>query len=282
MPRTAPSRAILFRFRDGNFEKVDTDVLQMAEDVNGGLWLALYKPPRLRYVLAGKTVEYGGSQGLPQTGVYALAPDSTGTLWFATAGGLHRLRNGKFASITARNGLTTDIVHILLDDQGILWLPSNQGIFRLTLKEANDLADSKLSTIPPIAYGLAEGMKISECNGGGPGAVKARDGRLWFPTMRGVVAIDPSAIAPAPAVTVEEAWAGRTALAPGGHTRAPAGKDTFEFRFTALDLAAPERQRFKYRLDPYDNGWVEAGTRPYCSLHEYGAWRILVPRNRGE
>ena len=199
-------------------------------------------------------------KGLSQAGVYALMPDSSGALWFATAGGLHRLRNGKFASITARNGLTTDIVGILLDDQGILWLPSNQGIFRLTLKEANELADGKLSTIPPFAYGLAEGMKISECNGGSPGAVKTRDGRLWFPTMRGVVAIDPTAVAPPPPVIVEEAWAGPAALAPGGHTRAPAGKDTFEFRFTALDLSAPERQRFKYRLDPYDKDWVEAGT----------------------
>ena len=259
----APNRTlsrILYRFRDGNFEKVESDVLRMSEDVDGGLWLALYKPPRLRYVRAGNNVEYGAAQGLPQTGAYALRPDRNGALWFSTASGLHRLRDGKFSSITARNGLTTDIVAILIDGQNILWLPSNQGIFRLTLKEANDLADGRLSTISPFAYGLAEGMKISECNTGSPGAVQARDGRLWFPTMRGVVAIDPNLIGSPPPVIVEEARADRTVLAPGGHTVASAGNNTFEFRFTALDLSAPERQRFNYRLDPYDKDWVEAGT----------------------
>ena len=104
--------------------------------------------------------------------------------------------------------MTTEVVAILVDRQGVLWLPSNQGIFRLTLKEANDLADGKLATMSPFAYGLAEGMKISECNGGNPGAVQARDGRLWVPTMRGVVAIDPNAIAPPPPVIVEEVWGG--------------------------------------------------------------------------
>ena len=259
----APNRTlsrILYRFRDGNFEKVDSDVLQVAEDVNGGMWLALYKPPRLRYVRADNTVEYGAAEGVPQTGVFTLGLDSNGALWFATVSGLHRLQNGKFASITARNGLNTDVTSILFDRQGTLWLPTDQGIFRLTLKEVNDLADGRLSTISPFAYGLAEGMKMSECNAGSPGAVQTRDGRLWFPTMRGVVAIDPNLIGPPPPVIVEEARADRTVLAPGSHTMAPAGNDTFEFRFTALDLSAPERQRFKYRLEPYDKDWVEAGS----------------------
>ena len=250
----------LFRFREARFEKTDSDVLQIAEDAKGGLWLASHSPPRLLYRRAGKTIEYGRGQGVPQAGVTAMCPDSNGDLWFATASGLHRLRNGRVASITARNGLTTDVVGIFVDAQNVLWAPSNRGIMRLTLDEANDLADGKLSAIPPLAYGLSEGMKISECNSGSPGAVRARDGRLWFPTMRGVVAIDPSAVALPPPVIVEEAWAGRAALVTGGHTRAPAGKDAFEFRFTALDLSAPERQRFKYRLDPYDKDWVEAGT----------------------
>lgn len=258
----APSRTVsrdLFRFQDGNFEKVDSDVLQMAEDVDGGRWLALNRPPRLRYLHAGKSVEYGSAQGLPQSGVYAMQPGPNGTLWFSTTSGLHRLRNGRFASITTRNGLTTEVVAILIDGQNVLWLPSNQGIFRLPLTEANDLADGTLATISPFAYGLAEGMKISECNGGSPGAVQARDGRLWFPTMRGVVAIDPNAIGPPPPVIVEEAWADRTALSPKGRSVVAAGTDTVEFRFTGLDLSAPERQRFKYRLVPYDNDWVDAG-----------------------
>jgi signal transduction histidine kinase len=34
-----------------------------------------------------------------------------------------------------------------------------------------------------------------------------------------------------------------------------------EFHFTGLSLVAPERVRFRYRLDPFDSDWTEAGTR---------------------
>ncbi|MGA9987614.1 MAG: hypothetical protein WA383_11695 [Terriglobales bacterium] len=67
---------------------------------------------------------------------------------------------------TARNGLTTEVTSILDDGKGNLWLPSELGIFRLSLKEVNDIADGRISSIPPISYGAYEGMKASECNGG--------------------------------------------------------------------------------------------------------------------
>ena len=58
----APGRTVLrdlYRFRDGNFEKVDTDVMQIAEDVDGGLWLALEQAQTYPLLRAGKTVDYG-------------------------------------------------------------------------------------------------------------------------------------------------------------------------------------------------------------------------------
>jgi signal transduction histidine kinase/ligand-binding sensor domain-containing protein/DNA-binding NarL/FixJ family response regulator len=251
----------LYRFRDGKFEQIDNDVVHMTEGREGGLWLAGVNPTALRYVHGGKTVVYDEKQGLPPTGVHSLYQDPSGALWFSTATGLYRLRDGRCGAITARNGLTTEVTSILDDGKGNLWLPSEQGIFRLSLHEANGLADGKIPSVPPISYGVAEGMKTTECNGGVPGAYKARDGRLWFPTMRGVVAIDPNAVNGPPPVVLEEALANKVTLGRDGWNSVPAGNDTFDFRFTALDLSAPERLRFKYRLSPYDKDWVDAGTR---------------------
>ena len=250
----------LYRFREGKFEQIDADVVHMAEGRDGGLWLAGVNPPAIRYVQGGKTVLYDERQGMPPNGVHSFYQDPSGALWFSTTTGLYRLRDGRFGAITAKNGLTTEITSILDDSKGNLWLPSEQGIFRLSLKEANDIADGKLSSIPPISYGAHEGMKASECNGGVPGAWKAHDGRLWFPTARGVVAIDPNAVNGPPPVVLEEAWANKMALGHDGRTSVPAGNNTFDFRFTALNLSAPERQRFKYRLEPFDKDWVDAGT----------------------
>jgi signal transduction histidine kinase len=58
---------------------------------------------------------------------------------------------------------------------------------------------------------------------------------------------------------LEEAWANKLALRRDVRISIPPGNNTFDFRFTALSLSAPEKQRFKYRLSPYDKDWVDAG-----------------------
>ena len=258
---TKANRRGLYRFREGEFELIDADVVHMAEDPDGGLWFASLYPPGLRYVRGSKTVRYDEGQGMPATMVNRIYQDPSGALWFPAVSGLYRLRDGRFGVVTARNGLTIGMLGMLDDGEGNLWLPSHQGIFRVSLKEANDVADGRISSISPVSYGVAEGMKTSECFGGEPNAWKARDGRLWFATMRGVVALDPAAGSRLPPpVVIEEVAANGRMLAREGTPSVPAGASTFDFRFTALSLSAPEEVHFKYRLEPYDKEWVDAGT----------------------
>ena len=177
---------------------------------------------------------------------------------------------------------------ILGDGNADLWISSDHNIFRLSLKELNDLADGRVASISPVSFGIPEGMRTSECNSGSPGAWQTADGRIWFPTLRGVVAIDPTAGNPLPPpVVLEEAWAGQLRLEPSGRTSIRPGNNTVDFRFTALSLSAPDKVRFKYRLDPYEKEWVEAGpgrTAHYTNLepgeysfqviaaNDYGVW----------
>ena len=151
---------------------------------------------------------------------------------------------------------------MLEDSRGNLWITSTQNIFRLSLKQLNDFADGRIASILPVSYGVAEGMRSSESDVGSPAGWETNDGRLWFPTMRGVVAIDPTAgDRLPPPVVIEEAWANTLTLARDGRTSAPPGNSTFDFRFTALSFSAPDKLRFKYRLEPFDKDWVDAGTR---------------------
>jgi len=247
----------LYRFREEKFERIAAEVNAITEDRNGGLWLT--SPQGLRYMRGGKMVLY--EQTLPT--VPDLHQEPTGTLWLATyGGGLKRFRNGKFKAITTKDGLPNDmLITILEDGKGNLWVGSDHNIFRLSLKELNDFADGSIASISSVSYGAAEGMRTSECNAGSPGAWKTTDGRIWFATVRGVVAIDPNVINGPPPVVLEEAWANKVMLGRDGRTSAPAGNNTFDFQFTALNLSAPEKLRFKYRLEPYDKDWVDAGTR---------------------
>ncbi len=254
----------LYRFREGELEQVPgiSDVRAIAEDREGGLWLGGLAG--LRYLRGREIVTYEQKQGLSSNSVYDIHQDSTGTLWVATyGGGLNRFRDGRLKAITTQDGLPDNLLLGLLEDgAGNLWFSSNQSVFRLSLKELNDFADGKISFLSPASYGAAEGMRSTESNGGSPGGWITRDGRIWFPTLRGVVAIDPTAgNRLPPPVVLEEAWANKFTLARNGHTAAPPGNNTFDFRFTALSFSAPEKLHFKYRLEPFDKDWVNAGTR---------------------
>jgi signal transduction histidine kinase/ligand-binding sensor domain-containing protein len=254
----------LYRFSSGKLEQIPgiSDVRKIIEDRNGDLWVGGLEG--LWRLHDGKTELYNQKQGLSSNAVYDIYQDSTGTLWLATyGGGLNRFRDGRFKAITTREGLPNDmLLYILEDDNRNLWLSSNQNIFRFSLSELNDFADGKISSILPVSYGVAEGMRSSECNGGSPAGWRTSDGRLWFPTLRGVVAIDPNAGSRLPPpVLVEEALAGELRLARDSQTSIPHANNTLDFRFTALSFSAPENLRFKYRLDPFDKDWVDAGTR---------------------
>jgi diguanylate cyclase (GGDEF)-like protein len=103
-------------------------------------------------------------------------------------------------------------------------------------------------------------MPSAECNAAFPAAIRARDGRLWVATARGAAVVDPRATTRntvPPPVRVEEVLLDGSP-APMGALRVPPGTQRLELRYTALGLRAPERVRFRYRLDDYDRDWVEA------------------------
>lgn len=217
--------------------------------------------------------------------VTALYEDKNGDLWIGTqSAGLNCYRNGRITAYTTAQGLASDeIFEILEDDQGWLWMSCSKGIFRVSKQELGELDRGKCPSLTCSIYGKIDGMESAQCNGvGKPAGWKARDGRLWFPTSKGLVSIDPKTaqvnLQP-PEVFIEDLFADKKpvplqwskTLADGGIEpvlevkRDPvtisAGRGELDFHFTAVDLQAPERVRFKYQLDGVDSEWVDAGGR---------------------
>jgi signal transduction histidine kinase len=62
------------------------------------------------------------------------------------------------------------------------------------------------------------------------------------------------------------------------------GKHTLEFRYTGFSFDAPERVRFRYRLEGLDPDWVEAGTRrmAFYSFVPPGNYRFQVVACNGD
>jgi signal transduction histidine kinase len=104
-----------------------------------------------------------------------------------------------------------------------------------------------------------------------PAGWKSRDGRLWFTSIRGVVAVDCRIKTndKQPPVFIEEVLADRTPVLSAkprvedrGSVASPLeirpGRGELEFHCTALSLQAPGKIRFKYMLEGVDSGWTEA------------------------
>ena len=188
---------------------VPVDVRVIAEDAGGGLWIGTDGRGLLRW----KDRQFTGfsrENGLGSDLIWALHPEADGTLWIGTyGGGLTRLRNGHTATCTTRQGLVNDVICWIVDDgRGQYWLSSHQGVFRVNQKELNQFADGTIPQIHCVAYGKSDGLPTLECKGGfQPAGCRGRDGRLWFPTVGGVVVVDPADARTntvAPPVYVEE------------------------------------------------------------------------------
>jgi transcriptional regulator with PAS, ATPase and Fis domain/ligand-binding sensor domain-containing protein len=260
----------LSRFKDDAFTVygaadglLAAEIQFITQDRQGALWIGT--KGGLSRFKAGTFTNYTTKDGLSHNFVRAIHEDADGILWIGTyGGGLNRYTDGKFTHYTTQEGLFDNIVsRILEDDHGNFWMSGNQGIFRAGRSDLNDFAEGKIRRITSIGYGVSDGMTTSECNGGGqPAGWKTRGGKLWFPTIKGVVAVDPNAVNPLPPlVAVEEVWMDQQSVKPWQPAQRPPGRGDLEIHYTGLSLLAPEKVRFKYQLEGYDQSWVDAGAR---------------------
>src|SRR5262249_37655762 len=101
-----------------------------------------------------------------------------------------------------------------------------------------------------------------------PSVAKSVDGKLRFVSLAGVSVIAPPHVASnslPPPVHIEQVIADRQiydaqAIA-DGHMPLPARTRDLQIDYTALSLGAPEKMRFRYKLEGHDAEWEDAGTR---------------------
>lgn len=281
-------------FKDGRFTNhlhkgLAFDVVRMIfEDRAGNIWFGSNNGlTKFKY---GQAVTYTTQDGLSNNSVYAIDEDPDGTLWIGTYGsGLNRFKDGKFTSYTTGDGLFDDVVFQILDDGlGNLWMTCNKGIYVARKQELNDFADGTVKSITCVSYGVADGMKSGECNGSSqPAGWRTRDGRLWFPTLKGVAVIDPTNIPInrlVPPVLVESVLVDQQQMALGSQVELSPGTRLLEFHYTALSFLAPEKVDFKYKLEGFDSDWIDAGTRrvAYYTNIPPGRYRFLVKASNND
>ena len=252
------------------------------EDRNGAIWAGT-QDGGLNRIVGGTVTSFTKRSGLSSDLILALHEDSTGALWVGTAGGgLSRYKAGRWMTVTTREGLFDDSVFAILEDgNGYFWMSCNKGIFRVSRQQLDDFAEGLQSKVTSVAYGRADGMQSRECNGGTqPVAWKTNDGKLWFATVKGVAMIDSNRAraAAAPPVVIQDVFADRNRMDSTGPITFAAGTKTLEFRYAGINLAAPEKVHYQYRLEGFDHEWIDAGARRIASYMNLrpGSYRFQV------
>ncbi len=260
----------------------------LAETPDGNVWAGADDGTIFRCNQNGLEA-FHATDALANQPIYALHTDANGTLWAGTfRGGLVRFKDGKFSRITAKQGLPADIIsQIQEDNHGRLWLGTHQGIFCVSKSALNACADGRVPSVDYVAYGRHDGLPALECSDGyQPASWRGPDGKLWFTTVRGVVWLNPDELttqsAPPPVLLEDFVVDGEPVpLNEDGKSRMEnvnargssaifhpqsspikisPGHTQFDFRFTALNFAGGDRARFRYKLEGYDSGWVDAET----------------------
>ena len=289
------SRRGLTRMQGGRFTTYTTldglagDLVgALLQSHDGGLWvgtlggLSLFKD--------GKFTNYTIKNGLSSNIITTLHADREGVIWIGTSGGgLNRLKDGKVTRYNSNQVLPDELFQILEDGQDNLWMSSSKGIFRVSKKELNDFADGRATAISTVSFGTADGMKISECSGGGhPSGWKSKDGKLWFSTIKGVSLIDPENSrlnTLSPPVAVEQVWMDDELVDASEQAEFPPGHARISFHYSGLSFVAPQKVRYRYKLEGFDKDWVDADTRRvayYTNVPPgHYRFRVLASNNDG-
>jgi len=190
-----------------------------------------------------------------------------GVIWLGAADGLlkfDRKTESFVRQYSTRQGLPNNaIMTIVLDRRGHVWAGTGNGLVDFDPVMEQFRIYEKPDGLPSNVFSQRSGAL-------GP------DGRLYFGTRAGIVSFLPEELRdnpnPPPVVVTELRWLGSPPRTPNGVQNsvvlnvgqtihvAP-GQLGFTLKFSALDFTAPEKNRFRYRLEGWDTDWSVASAR---------------------
>jgi signal transduction histidine kinase/ligand-binding sensor domain-containing protein/DNA-binding response OmpR family regulator len=248
-------------------------IIAMFEDRAGMLWVGTtaglnrFDPKTERFTRYLHDPK--DSRSLSHNLVNAIREDREGRLWFGTPNGLNQLdrSRGTFTALTSKDGLPDDAIEAILEDrEGYLWLATHNGLSRFH---------------PPTKtfhnYSESDGLPASFLNPyGAESSWQSQDGELVFGSLNGVTTFYPERLSSSPyipPVVLTDFQMFNKPVLPGAdsplhkpiwatdsltltHTQS-----IFTLEFAGLSYAAPEKNRYRYRLEGLESEWNEVDSR---------------------
>ena len=242
----------------------DPAVALLPDRLGGGLWLGFFNGG-IAYLKDGEVrASYNSVDGLGNGLVRDIQSASDGAVWVATEGGLSRVKNQHVATLTSKNGLPCDDVYWSMEDQDhAFWLAMRCGLARISRSDWEAWATDSTRRVRTTIFDTYDGVNS---RGGHyhPKVTQSPDGKLWFASLDGLSVLDPHSVAInklPPPVHIEQITADgeRYDASPG--LRLPPHTRDLAIDYTALSFVAPEKARFRFKLDGQDPAWREVGNQ---------------------
>ena len=236
--------------------------IMLFDSRRGGIWLGFRQGGVAFFQDGSIRMSYGREQGFGSQQVRGLKLDDDGSLWAASGEGLNVIRNKQTFRLSGANGLPCDIVHWVQEDSDrSFWLYTACGLVRIErsemLKWIGDPKTSLRITVLDDADGVRSSVAPADSN---PIVTRMADGKIWFLPKNGVGVLDPHSLHQnklAPPVHIEQITADNNTYDAVNGLRLPPRVRYLAIDYTALSYSAPEKVRFRYKLEGEDKNWRE-------------------------
>src|SRR5271166_270261 len=255
-----------------------------------GIWIG-FVDGGIAYFTGGRIQkQYSGAEGLGRGRVNHLRFGPRGALWVGTESGLSRIKDGRITTLTSKNGLPCDNVHWSVEDgDHNVWLKTPCGVLRITRSDMDAWVESPATTVKSTVFDVSDGVPSHRNSTGyAKPVVTGSDGKIWFIGLDGVSVIDPHHLAfnkLPPPVHIEQVTADDKSYEATNGVRLPPHVRYLTIDYTALSLVAPEKVRFRYKLEGEDKEWREVVNDrevQYTNLPpKHYRFRVIAANNSG-
>ena len=189
---------------------------------------------------------------LLQTRINDMVVDQWGNLWAGSIGnGMLYIQGDSVIPVGTAEGIHSNMINkIALDEQGRLWIASNEGLYWLDYS-----ADGEFKVESSGSLGYKDGIPSDYIRD-----VAAFDGRIWVATDNGIVHFSPAQISErplrTPKVFFEEIRMQKKVLPADSTFSFKSGENAFYFRYSGISNHKPSHDPFyRTRLLGLDSTW---------------------------
>jgi PAS domain S-box-containing protein len=199
---------------------------------------------------------------ISEDSVWSIHESGDGTVWLGTQLGLNHFdpATESFEHYTEKSGMPNNVVlGILEDDQSNLWLTTNNGLAQFDPR-------TKVITV----YDSSDGLQSNEFNSNA--YFRARNGTMYIGGIDGFNLflpenVQPNPIAPRVAVTGFEVFNEPLRVDLSGRVPIQLSykQDFISLEFTAFDFQSPQKNQYAYKMEGFDQDWIQAGNRRFVT-----------------